>query len=103
MTIGYVKLDVESDAAWSAVDEILRSGALNHVQQLGLLVHVASGRQQRHQATRQWTVLIRLERAGFRRWMCLPVSGTAANSNRHDQQYQADIYQLMYLNTRFLV
>jgi len=105
VTISYLKLDVESDVAWSVVDDTLRSGALNDVQQLSLLVHVTSGRQQRHQATYQWTVLIRLERAGFRRWMCLPVSVSPADTSRHHdhQQRQTNIYQLVYLNIRFLV
>jgi len=103
--ISYLKLDVDSEAGWSAVDDSVRSGALNNVQQLGLLVHVTSGRQQRRQATQQWTVLIRLERAGFRRWMCSPVSETVtADIRRHGhQQQRTDIYQLVYLNIRFLV
>jgi len=101
-TISYLKLDVEFDGAWSALDEALRAGALNNVQQLGLLVHVTSGRQQRHQATRQWSVLIRLERAGFRRWLCIPVPRSATNTGRQDNKQQTDIYQLVYLNIRFL-
>ena len=104
MTIGYLKLDVDSDGVWSAVDEALRAGALNNVQQLGLLVHVTCGRQQRRQATYQWNILIQLERAGFRRWLTLPVSTTAADAGRHDRRQPTDIalYQLVYLNIRFL-
>jgi len=104
MTIGYLKLDLKSESAWSAMDEALRSGAMTNVQQLGLLVHLTSGRLQRRQTTQQWSVLMRLERAGFRRWMCLPVSKTAADTRRHDRrQRQTDIYQLVYLNIRFFV
>jgi len=103
-TISYVKLDVKNDGAWSALDEALQTGALNNVQQLGLLVHVSSGRSQRCQATRQWNVLIRLERAGFRRWLSSPVSGSvASDTGRHDNRQQTGVYQLVYLNMRFLV
>jgi len=104
--IGYLKLDVDSDGVWSALDDALQSGALtNHVQQLGLLVHVTSGRQQRRQATRQWNVLADLERAGFRRWLSLRVSSASAADaglRRHDLQQRTDVYQLVYVNIRFL-
>ena len=107
VTVGYLKLDVTSDGVWSAVSEALTSGALDHVQQLGLLVHVTSGRQQRHQATDQWNVLLELERAGFRRWLALPVSSTDARTGRRVARRQptdiASLYQLVYLNIRFLV
>jgi len=101
MTIAYLKLNLESDAAWSALDHTLRSGELDSVQQLGLMVHVTSGRYQRRQATQQWSVLLRLERAGFRRWMCLldPSTATGAAS----PQRRTDIYQLAYVNIRFIV
>jgi len=102
-TISFLKLDVEFDSAWSALEDALRTGALNNVQQLGLLVHVTSGRQQRHQATKQWNVLISLERVGFRRWLCLPYSGSAVDTVRQQHQQHTDIYQLVYLNIRFLV
>jgi len=101
--MSYLKLDVEHDNAWSALEDALRTGALHNVQQLGLLVHVTSGRLQRHQATKQWNVLISLERAGFRRWLCLPLSGSATDTGRQEHQQHTDIYQLVYLNIRFLI
>jgi len=99
-TISYLKLDVQHDGAWSSLDDALRTGALNDVQQLGLLVHVTSGRHQRRQATRQWNVLVRLERAGFRRWKSLLASPPATDMSRRQR---TDVYQLVYLNTRFLL
>jgi len=106
MTVGYLKLDVTSDGAWSAIDDALRSRALDHVQQLGMLVHVTSGRQQRHLATRQWTVLLELERAGFRRWFAAPVTTTDGRTSRLvRRKLPTDIalYQLVYINARFFV
>jgi len=104
MTIGYLKLDVVSDAVWSTLAEALSAGALRRVQQLGLLVHVTSERHERHLATRHWNVLVELERAGFRRWLALPV--VSADTRRHQagrRRQPTDTYQLGYLNTRFLV
>jgi len=103
-TIGYAKLDVDSDGVWSALDKALQTGALKAVQQLGLMVHLTSGLQQRHQATHQWNTLIRLERAGFRRWLSVPGSTSAVDASRRDRHQQpTNIYQLVYLNIRFIV
>ena len=98
-----LKMDIESNE-WSCLDEMIASNSLANVKQLALEIHLNSDKHSpdASKLLKQWQTLLNLERAGFNRWSSKP-NDVAAKMNAQNKLVKIYFFEVVYLNSRFLI